>query len=241
MKKHIPNLLTSMNVLSGCIACVMAFNGNYLWVVIWVIIAAIFDFFDGFSARLLKAYSPIGKELDSLADMVSFGLAPALIVFRLLSDNNPLPASFLSTETFYLKELIPYISFLLVIFSALRLAKFNIDERQTSSFIGLPTPANALFWISLCYGISTKDELTQLFYFYPILILIVIFSLLLTAEIPMFSLKIKSLKFKGNELRYLLILFMAIAIFYWGILGISAGIVFYVILSVITSKLLNKG
>ena len=90
MKKHIPNILTSMNVLSGCIACVMAFNGNYLWVVIWVIIAAVFDFFDGFSARILKAYSPIGKELDSLADMVSFGLAPALVVFRLLSDNNVL-------------------------------------------------------------------------------------------------------------------------------------------------------
>lgn len=238
MKKHIPNLLTSMNVLSGCIACVMAFNGNYLWVVIWVVIAAIFDFFDGFSARVLKAYSSIGKELDSLADMVSFGLAPALIVFRLLSDNNPLGTPFYvsSTEVYYLRELIPYISFLLVIFSALRLAKFNIDERQTTSFIGLPTPANALFWISLCYGISTKDEFTQLFSFYPLIILVIIFSLLLTSEIPMFSLKIKSLKLKGNELRYLLVLFMVIAIFYWGILGISAGIVLYIILSAITSK-----
>ncbi len=241
MKKHIPNILTSMNVLSGCIACVMAFNGNYIWVVIWVIIAAIFDFFDGFSARILKAYSPIGKELDSLADMISFGLAPALVVFRLLSDNNVLgsPIYESSTESYYIKELIPYISFLLVIFSALRLAKFNIDERQTTSFIGLPTPANALFWISLCYGISTKDEFTQLFCFYPIIIMVVVFSLLLTAEIPMFSLKIKSLKLKGNELRYLLVLFMIIAIFYWGILGISAGIVFYIILSVITSKLVK--
>lgn len=239
MKKHIPNILTSMNVLSGCIACVMAFNGNYLWVVIWVIIAAIFDFFDGFSARMLKAYSPIGKDLDSLADMVSFGLAPALVVFRLLSDNNILgsPIYVSSTESYYIKELIPYISFLLVIFSALRLANFNIDERQTTSFIGLPTPANALFWISLCYGISIKDEFTQLFSFYPIIVLVIIFSLLLTAEIPMFSLKIKSLKLKGNELRYLLVLFMIIAIFYWGVLGISAGIIFYIILSVITAKL----
>ena len=242
MKKHIPNFLTSMNVLSGCIACVMAFNGNYLWVVIWVIIAAIFDFFDGFSARILKAYSPIGKELDSLADMVSFGLAPALVVFRLLSDNNSLGSPFYvsDTEIYYLKELIPYISFLLVIFSALRLAKFNIDERQTTSFIGLPTPANALFWISLCYGISAKDEFTQLCSFYPIIILVITFSLLLTSEIPMFSLKIKNLKFKGNELRYLLVLFMGIAIFYWGILGISAGIVFYIILSVITAKFAKK-
>ena len=242
MKKHIPNILTSMNVLSGCIACVMAFNGNYLWVVIWVIIAAIFDFFDGFSARMLKAYSPIGKDLDSLADMVSFGLAPALVVFRLLSDNNVLgsPIYVSASSSYYIKELIPYVSFLLVIFSALRLAKFNIDERQTTSFIGLPTPANALFWISLCYGISTRDEFTQLFSFYPIIALVIIFSLLLTAEIPMFSLKIKSLKFKGNELRYLLILFMIIAIFYWGILGISAGIIFYIILSAITARLAKR-
>lgn len=242
MKKHIPNILTSMNVLSGCIACVMAFNGNYLWVVIWVIIAAVFDFFDGFSARILKAYSPIGKELDSLADMVSFGLAPALVVFRLLSDNNVLgsPIYISDSSSYYIKELIPYVSFLLVIFSALRLAKFNIDERQTTTFIGLPTPANALFWISLCYGISTRDEFTQLFSFYPIIALVIIFSLLLTAEIPMFSLKIKNLKLKGNELRYLLILFMIIAIFYWGVLGISAGIIFYIILSAITAKLAKQ-
>ncbi len=243
MKKYIPNLFTSMNVLSGSIACVMAFNGNYLWVVIWVVVGAVFDFLDGFSARMLKAYSPIGKELDSLADMVTFGLAPALLIFRLLSDNNPLGTPFYVSPvygSYYLKELIPYVSFLLVIFSALRLAKFNIDERQTTSFIGLPTPANALFWISLCYGVSTKDELTQLFSFYPIIILVIVFSLLLTSEIPMFSLKIKSLKLKGNELRYLLVLFMAIAIFYWGILGISAGIVLYILLSAITSKFLKK-
>jgi CDP-diacylglycerol--serine O-phosphatidyltransferase len=238
MKKHIPNFLTSMNVLSGCIASVMALQGNYLWVVIWVTTAAIFDFFDGFSARLLKAYSPIGKELDSLADMVSFGLAPALAVFHLLSVNNPLgsPIYVSDSESYYLRELIPYISFLLVIFSALRLAKFNIDERQTTSFIGLPTPANALFWISLCYGISTKDEFTQLFSFYPIIILVIIFSLLLTAEIPMFSLKIKSLKFKGNELRYLLIAFIIVAVILWGILGVAAGIVFYIIISIISAK-----
>lgn len=234
MKKHIPNLLTSMNVLSGCIACVMAFNGNYLWVVIWVIIAAIFDFFDGFAARMLKAYSPIGKELDSLADMVSFGVAPALIVFRFLSDSPTI-----NTLDCSIAEYIPYISFLLVIFSALRLAKFNIDERQSTSFIGLPTPANALFWISLCYGISERDEFTQTMSFYPIIALVVIFSLLLTAEIPMFSLKIKSLKLKGNELRYLLVLFMIIAISFWGVLGISAGIILYIILSATTSKFLK--
>lgn len=239
MKKHIPNILTCMNILSGCIACIMAFNGNYLWVVIWVITGAVFDFFDGFSARLLKAYSPLGKELDSLADMVSFGLAPALTVFHFLSANNTLGDHFISFSDgsqFYFREMIPYISFLLVIFSGLRLAKFNIDERQSTSFIGLPTPANALFWISFCLGTSHLSELSQLFLFYPTIILIVIFSLLMIAEIPMFSLKITSLKLKGNELRYLLIVFMVVAVILWGVLGITAGIVLYVILSAISAK-----
>lgn len=234
MKKHIPNILTSMHAFSGCIACVMAFNGNYLWVVIWVIIASVFDFSDGFAARMLKALSPIGKDLDSLADMVSFGVAPALVVFRLLSDS---PQMY--TFDCPIAEYIPYISFLLVIFSALRLAKFNNDERQSTSFIGLPTPANALFWISLCYGISMRDESIQALSFYPVIVLVVIFSLLLTAEIPMFSLKIKSLKLKGNELRYLLILFMIIAISFWGLLGIAAGIVLYIVLSATASKFLK--
>lgn len=239
MKKHIPNILTSMNVLSGCIACVMAFNGNYLWVVIWVITGAVFDFFDGFSARLLKAYSPLGKELDSLADMVSFGLAPSLTVFHFLSQNNTLGSPlfvFADGTQFYIRELIPYISFLLVIFSGLRLAKFNIDERQTSTFIGLPTPANALFWISFCLGASHMDELMQLFLVYPTLILIVAFSILMIAEIPMFSLKIKNLNFKGNELRYLLVIFMIVAVALWGALGIAGGIILYIVLSVISAK-----
>lgn len=239
MKKHIPNILTSMNVLSGCIACVMAFNGNYLWVVIWVITGAVFDFFDGFSARLLKAYSPLGKELDSLADMVSFGLAPALTVFHFLSQNNTLGSPlfvFADGTQFYIRELIPYISFLLVIFSGLRLAKFNIDQRQTSTFIGLPTPANALFWISFCLGASHMDELMQLFLVYPTLILVVAFSILMIAEIPMFSLKIKNLNFKGNELRYLLVIFMIVAVALWGALGIAGGIILYIVLSVISAK-----
>lgn len=233
MKKHIPNLLTSLNVFSGCIACVMAFEGNYLWVVVWVVIAAIFDFSDGFAARLLNAYSPIGKDLDSLGDMVSFGVAPSLVVFRLLSDNNSMDVAW------GLKELIPYVAFLLVVFSALRLAKFNVDERQSTSFIGLPTPANALFWISLCYGIGTGDETIRLFSFEVIIVTVVVFSLLLTSEIPMFSLKIKKLQFKGNELRYLLVFFMLAAIAYWGLLGISFGIVFYILLSVIDAKFLS--
>ena len=234
MKRHIPNLLTSLNLFSGCIACVMAFEAAYFWVVFFVILGAIFDFFDGFSARLLKAYSPIGKELDSLADMVTFGVAPSLMVFRYLSDHvtDLTPISVINPY-------IPYFAFLLAVFSALRLANFNVDERQTTSFIGLNTPSNALFWISFVYGINNSWLLESVksspILIYVILVLILIFSFLMIAEIPMFSLKIKGIQLKGNELRYLLIVFMITAVILVGILGIAAGILFYIGLSVLSS------
>lgn len=230
MKKHVPNLLTSLNVLSGSIACVMAIEGHFLMVVFCILAAAIFDFFDGFAARLLKVHSPIGKELDSLADVISFGLAPTLMVFKYLTLIN------MNTSAYPFLQYLPYLSFLIVIFSAIRLAKFNVDERQTSSFIGLPTPANALFWISFCYGFYEKSTEIQTLSFYPTLILIIIFSLLLPAEIPMFSLKVKNYKWKGNELRYLLIVFIVAAVLLWGVLGIGAGIIFYIFLSIISSR-----
>jgi CDP-diacylglycerol--serine O-phosphatidyltransferase len=205
----------------------MAFEGNYLWVVIWIIIAAVCDFFDGFMARLLQAYSPIGKELDSLADMVSFGLAPSLLAFRYLSDSYTL-----DTIPLPIAQYIPYFSFLLVVFSGLRLAKFNVDERQTSTFIGLPTPANALFWISLCYGLyNNKIGISSAISFYSVLVLVFIFSLLLTAEVPMFSLKIKSVRLKGNELIYTLLLTIIVAVVFFGLLGIALGIITYILLS----------
>lgn len=138
--RHIPNTLTCMNLFSGCIACVMAFEFKYEWALTFIIISAVFDFLDGMSARLLNAPSPIGKELDSLADDVSFGVAPSLIVFSLLRETT-YPGWMSSFQ-----EYVPYFAFLIAVFSALRLAKFNIDERQSSSFIGLNTPANTLFW-----------------------------------------------------------------------------------------------
>lgn len=231
MKKHIPNLLTSLNLFSGCIASVMAFQGEYLWVVVFVIIAALFDFSDGFAARLLKAYSPMGKELDSLADMVSFGVAPSLTVFTFLRGNLDI-----ITDNSLVIEYLPYMAFLLAIFSALRLAKFNIDERQSESFIGLNTPANALFWISFCYGLANTVPIVSSTLIYLVLIAIIVFSSLMVAEIPMFSLKIKSLKFKGNEQRYFLALFFIILIYFLGILGISGGILLYIALSIINSR-----
>lgn len=188
MKKYIPNFITCLNLFSGSIAVIMAYNANYKATLILILLAALFDFLDGFAARLLKAYSPMGKELDSLADVVSFGLAPAMVAYALLEA---------SSWPFW----VAYVGMIIVVFSALRLAKFNIDERQTDNFIGLATPANAIFWAGLGYSFSS------LLVFQPvvIIVLIILFSLLLTSEIPMFSLKLKTLSWKANSWQWTLI------------------------------------
>ena len=150
--RNIPNTLTCGNLVSGCIATVMALGGDARYALIWIIIGAVFDFFDGMSARLFGVSSPIGKELDSLADDVTFGVAPSAIVFAQLSVME-YPTVLASVEPY-----IPYCAFLIAAFSALRLAKFNLDTRQTTSFIGMPTPANALFWGSLLVSQPTLVE-----------------------------------------------------------------------------------
>ena len=207
IRKHIPNTITCLSLLSGCVASVMALHGNLLSALIWIIIAAVFDFCDGFAARLLKAYSPMGKELDSLSDMVSFGFAPGMVVYWLLGEaSTALPFGSLNTY-------IPYLAFVIPTFSGLRLAKFNIDERQTTSFIGF----EGLFVLVT-------------------VILAFITSLLLVSEIPMFSLKVKSLAWKGNELRYILIACAIIFVALWGFLGISGTILLYIVLSIFNKK-----
>jgi len=223
--KHIPNTITCLSLASGCVATVIALEGNFLWAALWVIIAAVFDFLDGFAARLLKAYSPMGKELDSLSDMVSFGVAPGMIVFRLLSE--AAPALPLGSFNPY----IPYLAFVIPVFSGLRLAKFNIDERQATSFIGLPVPAHALFWASLGYVLAPVISANANI-LVPIVVLAAIgTSLLLVSEIPMFSLKIKSLSWKGNEFRYLLVIAAILFTVLWGFLGVAGTILLYVVLS----------
>lgn len=202
IKKHIPNTITCCNLVSGCIATSFAFGGNPKLALLWIIIGAVFDFFDGMSARLLHVSSPIGKELDSLADDVTFGVAPATIVFSELAVLE-YPSCLQPFSTY-----IPYLAFLIAAFSALRLAKFNLDERQSTSFIGMPTPANALFWGSLIVFNPFWLE----GYSWSVLIvlaLVVITSLLLVSELPMFALKFKQWSFKGNEVKYI---FAAIAI-----------------------------
>ena len=229
MKKQIPNIITLLNLFSGCIAIVMAFNENFLGVVIWVTLAAVFDFLDGLAARALGVSSKIGIELDSLADVVSFGVAPASAVFILLQDFTLFPAFLLPLET-----LIPYLAFLIPVFSAYRLAKFNIDTRQTTTFLGLPTPANGLFWVTYVYGINLLSGVNES-YVYMTIGFILVLSLLMVSEIPMFSLKIKNLKLRGNEKQLLLIVLMITFALLWGIIGVAWGILAYVVISIITS------
>lgn len=230
IRKYIPNTITCLNLVSGCIASVMAFEGNLLFALLWIVAAAVFDFFDGLAARALKAYSPMGKELDSLADVVSFGVAPGMILFTSLR----IWAS--SSSVGCLSEYIPYLAFVVPAFSGLRLAKFNIDERQTTSFIGLPVPAHALLWSSAAYSLQEWLLSGQIWVAVVIIAAFCATSYLLVSEVPMFSLKIKSLSWKGNELRYILIIASALLIISFGFIGISGAILLYILLSVIGGK-----
>ena len=219
IKKHIPNTITCCNLISGCIATLYAFEANFDMALLFIIIGAVFDFFDGMSARLLGVSSPIGKELDSLADDITFGFAPSAIVF-----------SYLRPET----ELLPFLVFVMAAFSALRLAKFNLDERQALGFIGLPTPANALFWGSLIAGAGEwmktapfiGDNLSLV-----ILAGVFISCYLLIAEIPMFALKFKHWGWKDNEIKYVFVLSCVPLLLLLGVSGFAAIIAWYVVLS----------
>ena len=229
IKNNIPNTVTCLNLFSGCIACVMAFEARYDLALLFIILSAVFDFFDGMLARVLNAHSIIGKDLDSLADDVSFGVAPSLIVFSLFKE------MYYPANMEFLAPYLPYAAFLISVFSALRLAKFNNDTRQTSSFVGLPVPANALFWGSLVAGahdLLVSENCHPVY----ILLLVCLFSWLLVSEIPMFSLKVKSLAWKGNELRYILIACAIIFVALWGFLGISGTILLYIVLSIFNKK-----
>lgn len=204
-----------MNLFSGCVAAVMAFECKYDAALLFVIFSAVFDFFDGMFARLLNAHSPIGKDLDSLADNVSFGLVPSLILFSLLREMS-YPEALTG-----IGEYIPYFAFLISIFSALRLAKFNIDTRQSTSFIGLPVPANALFWAAGIAGYH--DVLKEGGIWLPVLlVLTVCFSLLMVSELPMFSLKFKNLSWRDNKLPYIFLAVSAVLIPFFGLASVIA-------------------
>ena len=203
--KHIPNFITCLNVISGTLAIFSVFNNQINYAVIFIILAMVFDFFDGFTARLLKAYSELGKELDSLADIVSFGVAPSFMAYHLILNTLPgAELTFWSSWNFGMKAML-FSPLLIPAFSALRLAKFNLDTRQTSSFIGMPTPALAIFWATLLIGREQGFYLYNLFFSNPYTLgfSVIILSLLLVSELGMFSLKVKNLSFRDNKILYL--------------------------------------
>ncbi|MBF1474717.1 CDP-diacylglycerol--serine O-phosphatidyltransferase [Prevotella pallens] len=229
IKKHIPNTITCCNLISGCIAIAYAFSGKIEISFTWIIIGAVFDFFDGMSARLLKVSSPIGKELDSLADIVTFGVAPSTILFSKLGIMSY--PSFIES----LRGILPFIAYIMAAFSALRLAKFNLDERQTLGFIGLPTPANALFWGSLLIGLGKRIDSSPLMCIF-IIVGIFISSWLMVSEIPMFALKFKEWGWKKNQIKYIFLLTCIPLIAIFGITGFAIIVAWYVIISYIIKK-----
>lgn len=234
IRKHIPNAITCLSLISGCVATVMALDGRLRTAAACVAMAAVFDFLDGLSARLLHAYSAIGKELDSLSDLVCFGLAPGMIVFSLLREaSEALP--FGGANAY-----IPFLSCVIPVFSGLRLAKFNVDDRQGVSFLGLPVPAHALFWSSSGYALQPLASPHALLFTLLLIPSILLSSCLLVSEVPMFSLKIQSLGWKGNEKRYALAVGSLGFILLFGFPGIAAAVLLYVLLSVLTFKKENS-
>lgn len=245
IKKHIPNILTCGNLLCGLLGITLVLSSpiehlGMPWLLYLNIAAGIFDFLDGLMARVLKVSSSIGKELDSLADMVSFGVLPGMILFQMMQQNfvpsNSFEAFIQDNNTY-----IPYLAFLIPVFSALRLAKFNIDTRQSDSFIGVPTPANTLFIIGLAY-IYIQENSVFAFLTNPIslVLLCLILSYMMVAELPLIALKFKNLSWLPNKMRYLLIISTIILFLIFSFTAIPIIIILYIILSLIEHKLLGN-
>ncbi|TDD95202.1 CDP-alcohol phosphatidyltransferase family protein [Flavobacterium cellulosilyticum] len=234
IKKHIPNIITLLNLFCGCIAVVYISEMNFLMAFYFVCLGIFLDFFDGFFARLFKVSSPLGLQLDSLADMVTSGVVPGYVMFTLLQmANNPVSPN----------VILPYLGFIITMASCYRLANFNIDTRQTDSFIGLPTPANALFILSLPLVLEYSDSLVvfEILSNHWILLAITLFSAyILNAEIPLFSLKIKDFTFQKNALQLVFLLLSVLLLVFLHYLGIPLVILLYVLLSVFNNKFLKK-
>ncbi|MFT4661668.1 MAG: CDP-diacylglycerol--serine O-phosphatidyltransferase [Patiriisocius sp.] len=232
MKRHIPNIITLGNLLCGSLAVYIAIQGNIRDAAALILLGAILDFFDGLVARLLNVSNELGMQLDSLADLITFGLAPTFIAFHVLKEalvDQPMSIPF-----------IEYMPFLIVLLSAMRLAKFNIDERQVEDFIGMPTPANALLWLSI--GLSCfyfpEGMIANIFDNPGIVIMtIIVFSIVMVVELPVFSLKLKSLGFRGNEWKIILLIISIILLIFLSIEAVPLIIILYLILSLIKNVL----
>ncbi len=253
--KQIPNTITLCNLLCGCLAAVNILNGDPVGASYLVGLALIFDFLDGLLARLLKVSSAIGKDLDSLADMITFGFVPGLMMYSLISNAVHNQPAYDTEHPGANNQWLPYIGFMITIFSAIRLARFNNDPRQHVTFIGMPTPANSILICSLpilIYSefrrLQTLDEnqdtssiILSLSEQIPFLIIFtVISSLLLIAPIPLIALKFKKFAIRGNEMRYLLVICSVLMLIIFKVLGIPLIIVLYLLLSIINNLLFNK-
>jgi CDP-diacylglycerol---serine O-phosphatidyltransferase len=243
IRKSIPNILTLSNLFSGIITCLLIVNELYFWAGIMIALAAVFDFFDGFAARLLKVSGDLGKQMDSLADMVSFGVVPGFAMFMMLK-NSMLKYNFGSYQNLDLAVDIDFVTlyalpgFLISLFSALRLAKFNIDTRQSDSFIGVPTPAITLLIMSmLIISIDHDSE----FYFilhnpYFLYGITFVASYSLVADLPLFALKFKDFSWGNNKIRYIFVLLSLIQLIILNIVAIPLIIIMYVIMSIVYGK-----
>lgn len=239
MKKHIPNIITLMNLFCGCVAINFAFHERLDWAAYMVFIAAVLDFLDGFAARLLHVHSEMGKQLDSLADVVTFGVVPGVVLSQLMI------LTLDTTQPDLGDNSIPYIilifaPYLISLFSALRLAKFNLDTRQSDSFIGVPTPANTILIVALPLILQNdKLHLSHIILnIYFLLGLTLLMSFLLVAELPLIALKFKTFSWKDNSIRYILILSSGVLFSIFLFTAIPMIIILYVILSLINN--LNK-
>ncbi|WP_297706330.1 CDP-alcohol phosphatidyltransferase family protein [uncultured Eudoraea sp.] len=243
MKKHIPQFITMLNILCGCIATVFAVLNMLELAAIFVFLGIVFDFFDGLAARLLDAQSELGIQLDSLADVITSGLVPGIVMFQLLAMSQTGGWNFdLSgtsealTWTGFKISFLPFFGFLITLASAYRLAKFNIDENQATSFIGLPTPANALLILSLPLILlyQGNDYLNQIILNPWFLIIITILSsYLLNSRIELFALKFKNWSFKDNALRYIFVIVSLVLLLTMKFLAVPAIVLFYIVSSMV--------
>ena len=227
-KQHLPNAITCCNLVSGCFSILFLTQNMPVKAAIMIFVAGLFDFLDGFAARLLHAHSPIGADLDSLSDVVSFGVAPGFILCYLMSHASDLPVF-----TLFKINVLPCLAFLLPVFSAIRLAKFNIDDTQKTSFWGLPAPGMAIFIASLPLALCQVGHLTDgTLGYWACLGITLIFSFMMVSRLRFFSFKMKSVKWKGNEVRwiFLLVAIVGFAVFQW--LALPFVMILYILLSI---------
>lgn len=224
MKKHLPNFLTCCNLVCGCLGIIFTLEGRLLPAAYFVWLACIFDFFDGFAARMLNVTSPIGKELDSLADVISFGVLPTVVMYRMIGESTT-------------SALLPFLALCIAIFSALRLAIFNVDETQSDSFRGLNTPANTLFITSL--PLLRDDVGRWLYQPWVLAAITVLFSLLLVSRIEIFALKFKNFSWKDNRMRFTFLILSVLLLIALRVPAIPIIIILYIILSLIDNTIVR--